>query len=157
MRCHSHRRLTLARASNSLNNVGAGAGQVYEETGFQIPDGLITEEDYIEFTKNEQRVRAVRSGRMMGCLHFQSLSTSIHTRVICAQTHTHTHNTHTTHTSVSRVRAQVRLYIVPYVSENTPFAPRTRKEISVLPPPSRWRRRRRRRCVDDGDDGAACC
>lgn len=55
--------------------------EVYEETGFQIPDGLITEEDYIEFTKNEQRVR---------------------------------------------------LYIVPYVSENTPFAPRTRKEISKI-------------------------
>lgn len=35
------------------------------------------------------------------------------------------------------VGGQVRLYIVPYVSENTPFAPRTRKEISVLysPPP----------------------
>jgi hypothetical protein len=28
---------------------------VYEETGYQIPDGLITEEDYIEFIKNEQR------------------------------------------------------------------------------------------------------
>ena len=29
---------------------------MYEETGYEIPDGLITEEDYIEFMKNEQKV-----------------------------------------------------------------------------------------------------
>lgn len=54
--------------------------EVYEETGFEIPSDKLNEEDVIEVTIREQKIR---------------------------------------------------LYIVTNVPENTQFAPRTRKEISV--------------------------
>jgi len=69
--CDSDLRFSLIHSS---------INKVLEETGYIIPPGEVTEVDFIEFTKGEQKVR---------------------------------------------------LYIVTNVPEDTNFAPKTRKEISV--------------------------